>query len=202
MRQFLKHVLAYLLRLLQPEAKNPSIILLGDSLVELGNWEQLLNRADFINRGIGGDTLSHIQKRMKSLGAIRARIIFIEGGINDFPQSEPDSLFGKYQEIIAFWQSKQITPVVVGLVYISPLAAKTYPFRSDWRGINNQVSTLNENLKSFCNAQKIDFIDLNSLLSDSIQLRSEYTTDGVHLTEAAYHIWAGEILRFLNQYQL
>ncbi|WP_332367788.1 SGNH/GDSL hydrolase family protein [Spirosoma telluris] len=202
MKRFLKIALSYLVRFVQPEVKTPTIILIGDSLIKLGNWKRLLNRNDLINRGIGGETLGQIQERMKKLRNTTARIIFIEGGINDFPQSNPENLLGLYQEIITFWESKQIIPVLTNVVYISPEAAKKYPFRSNWRSINKQVDELNKNLNDICIARKIDLIDLNSCLSNSIQLRDEFTTDGVHFTEAAYQIWARELRKILQRHQI
>ena len=202
MRRLVKNVLAFLRRLVRPEVKNPAIILIGDSLIAMGNWQNLLNRNDLINRGIGGETFSQIRRRMKRLQHTTARIIFIEGGINDFPHAGVDSLFAEYELAVAFWQANQIIPVVTGLVYISPLAASVYPSRRNWMAINNQVSALNEKLKNHCTAQLIDFIDLNVLLSDANQLRAVYTTDGVHLTESAYYIWAEEVSRVLKQHHI
>jgi len=202
MKQFVKKILAYLLRKLHPEPTNPAIILIGDSLIRMGNWKRLLSRSDLINRGKGGETLGQIHERLKQLGNTTATIAFIGGGINDLPPSDSDTLFAEYQEIIKCCQSKQLIPVVISLVYISPQAVKKYPFRSEWRAINTQVSNLNEKLKSFCAEKNIDFIDLNALLSDSIQLRADYTTDGVHLTESAYRIWASEVIRTLQKHQI
>ncbi|GAB4013805.1 hypothetical protein GCM10028808_34230 [Spirosoma migulaei] len=202
MKPFVKKVLAYLVRQLNPEPKNPAIILIGDSLIRMGNWKELLNRSDFINRGIGGETLSQIHARLKQLADTTARIAFIEGGINDLPPSDADTLLAEYQEMATVFQSKQLIPVITSLVCISPQAAKKYPWRSDWRAINTQVTSLNEKLKAFCGEKNIDFIDLNSLLSDSVQLQAEYTTDGVHLTESAYRIWAAEAIRILQKYQI
>ena len=202
MKQFVKKILAYLLRGLHPEPQNPAIILIGDSLIRMGNWKRLLGRSDFINRGMGGETLNQIHKRLKQLGDTTATIIFIEGGINDLPPSDSDTLFAEYQEMTKCCQSKQLIPVIISLVYISPQAVKKYHWRSDWKAINTHVSSLNEKLKSFCAEKNIDFIDLNSLLSDSVQLRADYTTDGVHLTESAYLIFANEVIQTLQKHQI
>lgn len=202
MKQFIKKVLAYLIKRLNPEPTNPAIILIGDSLIRMGNWTKLLNRTDLMNRGMGGETLSQIHERLNQLANTTARIAFVEGGINDLPPSDADTLFGEYQEITTVFQSKQVILVVTSLVYISSRAAKKYPWRSDWRAINTQVTILNEKLKAFCAEKNIEFIDLNSLLSDSMQLKAEYTTDGVHLTKSAYHIWAREVIRVLQKYQI
>jgi lysophospholipase L1-like esterase len=202
MRQFVKKVLAYLLLRLHPEPKNPTIMLMGDSLIRMGNWKKLLNRSDVSNQGRGGDTLSQIYERLKQLGHTTATILFIGGGTNDLPPSNAESLFADYQEIIKFIRAKPLIPVVISLVYISPQAAKKYPWRADWRAINSQIASLNEKLKAFCAREKIDFIDLNSCLSDPVQLKATYTTDGVHFTESAYRIWANEMMRILQKHRI
>lgn len=85
------------------ESQNPKIIMLGNSLVRHGNWDSLLARNDVINRGISGDHLPCIYERLKFLKNSSAKIIFIEGGINDLPVGNTDTLFYYYSQIVKFW---------------------------------------------------------------------------------------------------
>lgn len=43
---------------------------------------------------------------------------------------------------------------------------------------------------------------MNPLLSENGELKKEFTTDGTHLTPAAYAIWAAEIDKLLRTYGL
>ncbi|GAB4033281.1 hypothetical protein GCM10028809_34350 [Spirosoma gilvum] len=168
----------------------------------MANWNQLLGRKDILNRGVSGDSLERICQRAQTFPSSTAKIIFLEGGINDLPHPDTNHLFACYQNLVNGWQSRQVLPVVTGLLYLSPLAARSYAWRSDWQGINSQVARLNDQLQQFCAQEQLDFIDLNGHLSLPDQLRSVYTTDGVHLTDAAYAIWATEVTRILNKHQV
>ncbi|MBN8826694.1 MULTISPECIES: GDSL-type esterase/lipase family protein [unclassified Spirosoma] len=198
----MKRYVRYISRLLEPEPKHPSVIMLGDSLIRLGNWNKLVGRKDILNRGVSGDSLEGICTRAQALSASTAKIIFLEGGINDLPHREISHLLARYQNLISYWQSRHVIPVVTGLLYLSPLAARSYAWRNDWQGINRQISQLNEQLQQVCAQQDLDFLDLNRPLSLPGQLRPEYTTDGVHLTDVAYTIWAEEVTRVLKKHQV
>lgn len=198
----MKRYVRYISRLLEPEPKHPSVIMLGDSLIRLGNWNKLVGRKDILNRGVSGDSLEGIFQRAQALPASTAKIIFLEGGINDLPHRDSRYLLAGYQNLISYWQSSPVIPVVTGLLYLSPRAAQSYTWRSDWQGINAMVARLNDQLQQICAQQNLDFLDLNRHLSIPDQLRPEYTTDGVHLTDAAYAIWAAEVSRILNKHHV
>lgn len=189
-----------LLSQFKPEPANPKILMFGNSLVRMGNWRKLLGRKDLVNRGIGGDSLPGMYQRLQSLRNIPAKIVFIEGGINDLPEGSIDSVVSQLQQIVYFFQSRDIIPVVTGLLYISPKAGISYPWRTNFHYINRQVTEINNELKNFTTVQKIDFIDLNPLLTDTTQLLDRYTTDGVHLTWAAYQIWSQQINQILQKH--
>ena len=44
-------------------------------------------------------------------------------------------------------------------------------------------------LVQYASENKIDYIDLNSVVSKNDVLQDEYTTDGVHLTLEGYQKW-------------
>lgn len=186
------------------ETNTPSVIMLGNSLIRHGKWDSLLNRKDVINRGISGDNLKCICERLAYLKNSTAKIIFVEGGINDIPGNNVDTLYNYYKQIVNFWQTKNKIPVINLVLYISPKAGVKFPSRTDYKLINTTVKNLNDKLRSFAIDNKIEFIDLNPLLSNeqSLQLEDKYTTDGVHLTTEAYKIWSEEIENVLNRHSI
>ena len=183
------------------ETDNPSIIMLGNSLVRHAKWDSLLNRKDVINRGISGDNLRCMCERLSYLKNSSAKICFIEGGINDLPGKTADTLFKYYQQIVLFWLGEKKIPVINLVLYISPKAGDKWEHRKDYKGINTTIRELNSKLKNFAIENKIDYIDLNRTLSDEVNLtlRDSFTTDGVHLTPAAYKIWSDEISAVLKR---
>ena len=186
------------------ETDTPSIIMLGNSLVRHAKWDSLLDRNDVINRGISGDNLRCVCERLSYLKNSTAKIVFVEGGINDIPGNSADTLFNYYKQIISFWQTEKKIPVINLVLYISPKAGEKFPLRTDYKSINTTVKNLNNKLRSFAIKNKIDFIDLNLLLSDeqAFQLKDQYTTDGVHLTSEAYKIWTEQIKAILDNYKI
>jgi lysophospholipase L1-like esterase len=184
------------------ESQNPKIIMLGNSLIRHGNWDSLLDRSDVINRGISGDRLECICERLKYLKDSKAKIRFIEGGINDIPWQDMDSLFHYYKVITDFCVSHGKIPVINLLLYISPKAGEFFPSRKDYEQINEYVARLNEKIIEFANKNKIDVIDLNAKISDTKNriLLDRYTTDGVHLQPLVYGIWKKEINKILVKY--
>ncbi len=186
------------------ETDSPAIIMLGNSLIRHAKWDSLLNRKDVINRGISGDNLKCICERLAYLKNYTAKIVFVEGGINDIPGNNVDTLFNYYQQIINFWWTEKKIPVINLVLYISPKAGEKFPSRIDYKSINTTVKNLNDKLRTFAIDKKIDFIDLNPLLSDeqTFQLKDQYTTDGVHLTADAYKIWTEQIKAILNKHKI
>ena len=186
------------------EPDSVSVIMLGNSLIRQGNWDSLLNRKDVINRGISGDNLRCMCDRLSYLKNSTAKIVFVEGGINDIPGNNVDTLFKYYQQIISFWQAEKKIPVINLVLYISPKAGEKFPSRTDYKSINTTVKDLNDKLQTFAIENKIDFINLNPVLSDeqALQLKDNYTTDGVHLTSNAYKIWAEQVEILLNKYKI
>jgi lysophospholipase L1-like esterase len=53
----------------------------------------------------------------------------------------------------------------------------------------------------YAQENNLDYIDLNPFIaSDSLEIKDEYTTDGLHLSAAAYLVWAREITTVLKKY--
>jgi len=189
------------------ETDSPAIIMLGNSIIRYGNWDSLLDRKDVINRGIGGDKLNCICERLSYIKSSKAKIVFIEGGINDIAGHalvNTDTLLSYYEQIVNFLLAEKKIPVVDFVLYESPKADTSFPSPTDYKTTNLIAKELNKKLQIFVVQNKIDHIDLNPTICDTIQLRlkDEYTIDGVHLTNEAYKKWAGQIKTILNQHKI
>jgi lysophospholipase L1-like esterase len=55
------------------------------------------------------------------------------------------------------------------------------------------VSELNQSLRQLCQERHIEVVDLNSEIAPHGALLPKFTTDGVHLSEAAYDIWTARL---------
>jgi len=67
----------------------PEIVMLGDSLTEMGTWDELLDGLSVANRGIGGDDSAGVLKRLTEVLDRHPRVICLEIGSNDLENHIP-----------------------------------------------------------------------------------------------------------------
>jgi len=185
------------------ECDTPSIIMLGNSIVHYGDWTELLHRNDVINRGIKGDILPCMCERLVYLKNKKAKILFIEGGINDlaFTKNKTDSLLHYYKTIVAFAKSENMIPVIQLVFYTS--RNRMWPDVEDYTRLNETVTELNTKIVAYAEMNEIDYIDLNKVIADEHHvLKEQYTQDGLHLTQEGYDEWAKLINEVLVKYKI
>jgi lysophospholipase L1-like esterase len=163
--------------------KNAEIVFLGNSITQGGNWSELLGRERVVNRGIGGDNLPGMLNRLHQVLRLEPRICFVMAGINDLYTDAPvKEVFRRYTQVLDTLRAHSITPVIQSTLHVNPKWKRT-------EEKNPQVRILNEMLQQYAVDHSVTFIDLNTLLSAGGVLKDEYTTDGIHLTPAAYAVW-------------
>lgn len=173
------------------ETKDVNIVMLGDSLTNRVAWNELLNYKNIVNRGIDGDTTEGFLNRLDSIIKLKPQWVFIMGGINDMNyRVDVDGIFENYKKIIKVISDEGIKPVVQSTLY-----TQMVPF-------NKKVTKLNELLEAYCIKNKIDYIELNSVLSKDSFLNDEFTSDGLHLNSKAYLLWSKEIKSYLFEHAL
>lgn len=175
------------------KTKKAEIVMLGNSITHGASWPELLDRADVVERGIPSDVLQGFLNRMDYIYKLNPSVCFIMGGINDIYSGIPvDTVFMRYKKILSGLTERKIRPVIQSTLYVSP----------KWHDAaekNIEVEKLNDMLIKFAEENKIDFLDLNKILSENKTLIDKYTFDGVHLTGAAYKLWAAEIEKVLKR---
>lgn len=156
------------------------IVMLGDSITEGVDWNELTSDSAFLNRGISGDTTFGILKRIDQVVKAEPQVVFIMIGVNDFGcKISVETVFCNYVKILNTLTSEKITVVVQSTIYSN----------SKYTSVNEKIKKLNEKLKRYCSEVNTIFLDLNSVLSANDCLRDEYTYDGIHLHASAYVIW-------------
>lgn len=167
--------------------KKGNIVMLGNSLTYNVDWNELLNRTDVINRGIGNDTTKGFLSRLEYVYNINPKLCFIMGGINDiFKGIEPESTIRNLEQITINLKNKNIKPIVLSILYVTKNTQNADV-------LNTQISYLNKQLEKICNTSNIEFINLNETLSFKNSLKESYSIDGVHLTGLGYSKWRDAI---------
>lgn len=184
-------------------AENPiggegKIVFLGNSLTEGGKWSEYFPEADAVNRGIVGDNTEGMLNRIDEIVASKPRILFILTGINDISQDFTDEqIISNYRQILD--RVKTDSPNTK--IYVESIL----PINNDFArykkltGKEQQVISYNKALKRLCKQEKVKFLDIHSSFGDENgKLKKEITTDGLHLNEAGYTIWAKILKKYVT----
>lgn len=168
------------------------VVMMGDSITQGAYWNELLQRGDVINRGIPGDTTQGMLERLETLNPGGIEKAFMLMGINDLAKHRPvEEIFGRYVRIIEFLVRSGIKPHIQSTLYLSPK-------NTGYIETNKQVAELNRLLKDYAVKNRIDFIDLNAVLSDGKAMVDDYTYDGTHLNAKGYIIWRSVLANYLE----
>lgn len=173
------------------QPRKAAIVLFGDSITRGGDWQKLLNRDDVKNSGYPGFTTGHFVWLLNdAVITAEPKICFVMGGVNDLGVGVPvETVFGHLRDITLKLRAQDIRPILQSTLN-----------QRDTGEQNLKIVLLNGLLKEFAAQQQIDFLDVNSRLSTDGNLKPEFTTDGTHLTPAAYAVWAEMIVSFLSKY--
>ena len=168
------------------------ILMVGNSITYQGNWKQILRRDDVINYGIPGYTTEQLSWTIKNFTKLHPKVVFLEGGINDLTLGiSPKRVYQNQVKVIDSLFAHDIVPVVQATLYQNPSADK-----------NKKVKKVNAMISRYCSEHQIDYLDLNSVLSTDGYLKKELTTDGTHLKQPAYDLWAELIKKELLKLNL
>jgi len=170
-----------------------SIVMLGNSITQGPRWQELLGRPDVVNRGISGDITDGFLARISTIVKLKPKVCFVMGGINDLFNDLPIEYISRNMAaILDTLMAHGITPVLQSTLRVS----------SPWRRaelMNPLVPELNERYQHLARERNIRYLDLNRVLAPAGVLKENFTYDGVHLTAAAYAVWAKEVLSVLNE---
>ena len=166
------------------------VVMLGNSITAGGgDWNKWLNRTDVRNAGQGGYTSGQLLWYVDTcVVSVHPHICFIMAGINDLFNNVPAELI--YQNQVAIL--KKLTDH-----HIKPVMQCTLYMHNNPE-MNKKVDKINDAIKKYCKDNNIDYMDVNASLSGENGLRQEFTTDGTHLTQEAYKIWAKMLTSFLK----
>ena len=169
-------------------ARRGGIVMLGNSIMEFGDWKRLFADSGVVNRGIAGDNTFGMLERLSDVIARRPAKLFVEAGINDIGQGVPSAMIaGNIGSIVQYVRVKSpgTRVFVVSVLPTNDRAKEQYP---DVAGKNAAVNSLDVRLREGAENYGYVFIDLAARLTDgSGNLDERYAkADGLHLNEAGY----------------
>ena len=173
--------------------KQANIVMLGNSITYRVDWNELLNRNDIANRGIGNDITLGMLNRLDDVYRVNPQVCVVMGGINDILKGiETETIVLNIDTIIKELKTNNIKPIICSILYTSDT-------QKDYKKLNSLINEVNINLESICLTNDISFINLNESFSDNYTLKSQYSLDGIHLTASGYNQWKKILEPILNQ---
>jgi len=167
-----------------------SILFLGDSLTEYGNWRELFPGLDIRNRGIAGDTTDGVLHRLDGITALNPDKIFLMIGINDLLMGRtPKRILANYKEILSVLK-RELPRAEVYVQSLLPV--------EKMENVSDGIIDLNGGLKRLADENGCNYINLFTPFSDpTVGINPDYTDDGLHLTPEGYAAWKREIREYL-----
>jgi len=167
-------------------------LFLGDSITDWFNTDELLSEYSIDNRGVAGDATDDTYELINSIDFSKNYDkIFLCIGTNDLAR-------GKSEENIA----ANIANIVAKLKDLSPnskiFVESVFPTRENVVRPNERIIKLNLLLKEKSTLFEYEFINFYEyFIDDDNKLKEEFTEDGLHLTRAAYFVWADLLKSYL-----
>lgn len=176
-------------------AKKDAIIFLGNSITEGGNWSELFENANILNRGIGGDITQGVLDRLDEITRHKPSKVFICIGTNDLAMDiENETILANYLQIIKTIQEESPNTKIY-VQSVLPVGKNVLFTHS-----NEKIIPFNVELEKLCAENNVPFINLYpSFLGADGNLNSELTNDNLHLLGVGYELWKDLILEFVNE---
>ena len=163
-----------------------SIVFIGDSLIEWGNWEKFFPAFNVKNYGVAGNKTYEVLNRLKSIKEYPEKI-FLMIGINDLADNRDiEDIVHDYRSIIHYLR-KEFQNTIIHTLSIHPIDEKELGYSH----LNSKLVTkLNNKIESLSIESKLTFINMYPLfINKNGQLKTDLRNDGVHLSSNGYKLW-------------
>ena len=168
------------------------ILMVGDSRIDEGEWDELLGRDDVANRGISGDTIAGLLARFDATFPRAVAACVLQVGINDLMQGAPvEQTERNYRKLLQQIQDQKLAGTIV--LTSAVLTGAGSP------ELNERVTELNNRLKHLAEERGVKWLDLNAALAPRGHLDEKYTNDGTHLTAAGYQVFAAALKPLIHE---
>lgn len=166
------------------------VMMVGNSITEMGDWKKLLGDTTVINRGISGDVTFGILNRIKDITDRKPAKLFLLIGINDLSRNTPEEVI--IENIFSIVRKIKIASPATRIFVqsILPLNESFKNFPPAFRGKMEKVKTINSQVQKYADKLKYTYIDLHShFLDKEGKMEAALSNDGLHLTPAGYARW-------------
>ncbi len=185
-------------RLPRPNAKQPRVVFLGDSITDSWRLEEYFPGNDFVNRGISGQITGQMLGRFQQdVINLNPGAVVILAGTNDIGRAVPQHVIENNLTMMFDLADKhRIKVVVCTLLPVSDYAKERGPrFVQTQRRPPARIQTLNEWLKVTARARRYRVVDYHLVMADGEGfLKQDASDDGLHPNATGYRSMSTHIL--------
>lgn len=179
---------------LSEHATKGQVVFLGDSITEFYRTSEFFHEYSPYNRGIAGDTTDGVLARLQdNVIVLEPKKVFLCIGTNDLARVKKDKVNYIVNNIIEIVTAieNSLPDTKVYVVSILPVNRSLNIYsRYVLKSRNNEdIDSINERLKEYCEENDVTFIDINTHLKDEKgNLKKEYTLEGLHISFKGYQV--------------
>ena len=173
-----------------PATERGRVVFMGNSITE--GWApffaKLFPGRPYVGRGISGQTTAQMLLRFRQdVVTLQPAVVVILAGTNDIAGNTGPATLEEIRDNIAS-MADLARANGVHVVLCSVLPVYDYPWKPGLEPAP-KIMTLNSWLKAYADAHDAVYVDLHTAMRDNRNgLKSDYTYDGVHLSEAGYRM--------------
>lgn len=186
-----------------PQAGNPRVVFLGDSITDGWPLNEYFPERDFVNRGISGQVTSEMLGRMKAdVIDLKPSAVLILAGTNDIARGTPAEVIENNLTMIAgLAEFHKIKPVFASLLPVSDYHKdQSSRFEQTRRRPPETIRAVNAWLERFAKQRGFVYLDYYSQVVDSSGLlKAELADDGLHPNAAGYRRMAPVALKAIDE---
>ena len=169
-----------------------SVVFFGDSLTEGGSWEAWFPDYTTHNFGVGGDTTDELLARTDQVVEVHPDAIVLLIGTNDLGMRRSVEHLVRNAELLLVNLRRDLPGTRTLVQSIMPRG----------REFADQVQDANRHLRQFSATVHAQYLDLwPSLALPDGELNPEFSDDRLHLNDAGYQAWLGELRPAIERLQ-
>ncbi|MBO6053819.1 MAG: hypothetical protein J6Q17_08780 [Clostridia bacterium] len=176
----------------EAEPEPPAVrncVMIGDSLTARGDFAGLFPSASVINLGINGDTIVGVTERLVQAEEAAPDLLFILCGINSLSDRTAESCLEEYETLLSRAAAMEGDPRIV-IESVLPIS----PGWQEWKICSDgTIRSFNDGIRAMAEAYGFEFLDLYGKFERDGAMDPALTTDGLHLNESGYAVWAEEL---------
>lgn len=172
-------------------------LLLGDSITFYYNTHRYFKKIPVQKSAVSGYTSEDIINNFNSMvTSYNPKNVILLIGTNDIERGYSNQKILDNIKTIVEKVKKHPASIMIQSIY--PVN-ESEEYSPGVRRNNRRIKTLNAQIKKYCDKEKIPYIDVYpSLIDKSDNLKKEYTSDGLHVSDKAYEKITSIIEKYLQ----